>query len=312
MTLGAPDKSIGLPGSQAFWKLVIVGCALMWGLSFTVTKDMTGVASPMWIIAIRFVPSAAVMAVPLLPRMLRPESRHELVHGAALGVMLWAAYALQVWGLAHTTASKGSFLNGIYCVIIPFVAWAIGSVRPRKRNLAAAALCLCGLALITLDGDLSVNAGDASSVGCSVFVAIETYLLSVWGEGRDSAVLSASMFCVVGGLSLAWALVADPLPGPEALAPSSIVTWVYLSLGCTLVAIGAMNEAFLHVDPVPGSLLSSLEAPLGTLAAITLGGEVLTGRLLAGFALIGCAVVVSEAGDVLLAWARRLRGRVSA
>lgn len=312
MTQATRDNGNSSPRSQTFWKLVIVGCALMWGLSFTVTKGMTSVTSPMWIIAIRFVPSAACMVVPLWRRMSDPANRGTVLVGAALGVMLWVAYALQVWGLAHTTASKGSFLNGIYCVIIPFVAWALGSVMPRRRNLLAAALCICGLALITLDGDLSVNTGDVSSTGCSCCVAIETYLLSVWGQGRDSAVLSASMFGVVGALSLAWALVADPLPGPDAVTPMALVTWAYLSLGCTLVAIAAMNEAFLHVNPVPGSLLSSLEAPLGTIAAITLGGEVLTGRLVAGFVLIACAVVVSEAGDMILERLRGLRGEVTA
>ena len=68
----------------------------------------------------------------------------------------------------------------------------------------------------------------------------------------------------------------------------------------------------MHVDPVPGSLLSSLESPLGTVAAVTLGGEVLSGRLVSGFALIACAVVVSEAGDLLLTWARRLLGKGTA
>ena len=124
--------------------------------------------------------------------------------------------------------------------------------------------------------------------------------------------LSASMFCVVGLLSLVFALVVDPLPGAEASTPRAIGTWASLSLGCTLVAIVAINEAFTHVDPVPGALLSSLESPLGTVAAVTLGGEVLSGRLVSGFVLIACAVVVSEAGDLLLTWARRLLGKGTA
>ena len=311
MTQESADKD-GLRGSEAFWKLVIVGCALMWGLSFTITKSMIELVSPMWVITFRFVPASLCMALPLLPRLRDPANRQTIVAGAGLGVMLWIAYVLQVWGLTVTTASKGSFLCGIYAVIIPFVAWVLGSGRPRYRSLVAAALCLAGLALVSLNDDFSVGLGDVACVGCSVFVAIETYFLPLWGGGRDSAVLSTSMFCVVGLLSLVFALVADPLPGPEAFTPGAIATWVYLSLGCTLVAIGAMNEAFMHVDPVPGSLLSSLESPLGTVAAVTLGGEVLSGRLVSGFALIACAVVVSEAGDLLLTWARRLLGKGTA
>lgn len=306
MTQGLRGDSRDLRESQTFWKFVIVGCALMWGLSFTVMKGMTDLVSPMWVIAFRFVPAAICMVAPLWRRMADPANRQALVVGAKLGVQLWVAYALQVWGLSVSTASKGSFLCGIYAVIIPFVAWALGAGRPRYRSLAAAALCLVGLGLVSLNDDLSVSPGDIACVGCSVFVALETYLLPTWGGEHDTSVLSASIFSVVGLLSLAWALVADPLPGPEAFSPSALATWAYLSIGCTLFAIGAMNEAFMHVDPVPGALLSSLESPLGTAAAITFGGEVLSGRLVAGFALIALAVVVSEAGDLLLAWAERL------
>lgn len=307
-----PANKGGLSGSQTFWKLVIVGCALMWGLSFIVTKGMVELVSPLWVIAFRFVPASLCMVLWLLPRLRDPSNRAAIVAGAGLGVMLWLAYVFQVWGLKVTTASKGSFLCGIHAVIIPFVAWALGAGRPRYRSLVAAAFCLVGLALVSLNDDFSVGLGDVACIGCSVLVAIETYLLPQWGGGRDSAVLSASMFCIVGLLSLVFALVVDPLPGAEAFTPRAIATWVYLSLGCTLVAIGAMNEAFMHVDPVPGALLSSLESPLGTVAAVTLGGEVLSGRLVSGFVLIACAVVVSEAGDLLLTWARRLLGKGTA
>ena len=42
-----------------------------------------------------------------------------------------------------------------------------------------------------------------------------------------------------------------------------------------------------------------LEAPFGVLSSVLVYGERVTGRLVAGFALIFVAMVVSEAGDAL-------------
>jgi drug/metabolite transporter (DMT)-like permease len=52
-------------------------------------------------------------------------------------------------------------------------------------------------------------------------------------------------------------------------------------------------------QPAEGSLLSSLEAPFGVLSSVLVYGERVTGRMVAGFALIFVAMVVSEAGDAL-------------
>ena len=50
----------GLP--QTAYKLMIVVATMIWGLSFVVMKDAVGVMQPSWLIGIRFLLTAVILA----------------------------------------------------------------------------------------------------------------------------------------------------------------------------------------------------------------------------------------------------------
>ena len=260
------------------WKLAIAGCALCWGASFFLMKSATDAVSPSWVIAIRFLPAALVLALSKGRSVLG--TKREFAHGAFMGVSSWLGFLVLVIGLTMTTAGKGSFLGGVYCVMVPFVAAAVGYSGLKLRNLAAAAVCLAGMALISLHIDGVVAVGDILCLSSSLIVAIQTVFVS--------------HRC--GGCALVSALIVGPLPGSDALAPDKLFAWVFLSIVCTLVCMGVYNRALTHVDPSEGSLLASLEAPFGVCVAVLAGNEGLTPRILVGFALIMCAILISELG----------------
>ena len=80
---------------------------------------------------------------------------------------------------------------------------------------------------------------------------------------------------------------------------------LYLAIVCSCMCFGLLNRAMTRVDPAEGSILSALEAPFGVLSSVLVYHELVTPRLLTGFALIFCAVVMSEAGEELLDRLRR-------
>ena len=51
--------------------------------------------------------------------------------GAITGVFLGVAYIFQTIGLKHTTPGTNAFLTTVYCVIVPFLSWAVSKKRPR-------------------------------------------------------------------------------------------------------------------------------------------------------------------------------------
>ena len=54
------------------------------------------------------------------------------------------------------------------------------------------------------------------------------------------------------------------------------------------------NFALAHVDPAPASLFLATESVFGVTFSVLFLGEILTGPLFAGFALIFAGIVISE------------------
>lgn len=278
-----------------FYRLIIVAATVIWGSSFVIVKDVTDYLTPAWLLAIRFFIAAVILAAVFLNRKEFYFERSHVLCGALFGTALFIAYYVQTWGITFTTPGKNAFLTGTYCVLVPFFAWFATRKSPTKFNLLAAVICLIGIGFVSLSGDLSVNIGDALTLLCAVFYAIHIVLVSRFSEGRDIMVLTMWQFAFAGLWALAVGLVAEPLP--VALAGLSLPQFAqlgYLAVICTALALLFQNMGQAKIPPAQASLLLSLESPFGVAFSVALGAEILTGKILFGFALIFFAIVISE------------------
>ena len=279
--------------SPLFWKLLLVAAALIWGASTFVMKDTLEVLPTFLLLAARFLPAALIMLVLFRRRVLAHLNRRNLVVGLGMGVVMWLAYGVQTLGLNETTAGKSAFLTGTYCVLVPFLSYLISREPITRYNLGAAVLCLGGIALVALD-NLTVGVGDALTLASAFFYALQMAIVSKYGRDLDVNVITFWMFLAVGVLSALVSGLTETRPPLSAWTPDVIAVMVFLSLICTCACLLVQNLALAHVPPATGSLLLSLESPSGVFFSVLFAGELLTGRLVAGFALIFCSIVLSE------------------
>ena len=136
---------------------LIVLATIIWGSSFVVMKNSVDVLPTYWLLAIRFSFAALVLAIVFIKRW-KVLDRQYLIGGTVMGFCLFVAYAFQTFGLEQTTSGKNAFFTAVYCVIVPFLAWAVLRTRPDRYNIAAALLCVTGVGLVSLNEALSVNA----------------------------------------------------------------------------------------------------------------------------------------------------------
>ena len=92
-----------------------------------------------------------------------------------------------------------------------------------------------------------------------------------------------------GKLSAGHARALAALSDPAVLLPLA-----YLCIMATTVALLFQNVGQVWSDPASASVILSLESVFGVLFSVIFYGDPVTGRLLAGFALIFVAVVCSE------------------
>ena len=290
----APGKLRGAGArSPLFWKFMLVAMALVWGYSFLTMKTVLDTVPTFMLLACRFLLSAAIMFVVFHKRIKAHFNREYLGFGVLMGCVIWSAYAAQTLGLVDTTPGKNAFLTGTYCILVPFIALVLFRERVTKWHIGSALLCLVGVGFVALD-NFSIQIGDLMTLVGAVFFAVDMAVVGHIGRTRDVSVLTSWMFLFVGLFSLITSFVAEPRVPAEAWTPTVVGQLAFLAVMCTTVGLLLQNQALSHVPPATGSLLLSLESPSGVLFSVLMAGEVLTGKLIFGFALIFLSIVLSE------------------
>lgn len=276
------------------YKLLLVVATILWGLSFVVMKDTVDVIGPASLIGVRFFACGIILGVVFMRRMRAHFNRDHVIKGLIIGVVLFLAFWIQTIGLAHTTPGKNAFLTATYCVIVPFAWWALSRRRPTIFNVIAAVMCVAGVGLVSNLGSLSMGYGDAMTLLCAFVFAIHIVLVAKFSDGCDIYVLTVYQFLFGGIAGIAIGGAVETWPTFDQITPDFLFNMAYLIIFASCIALLIQNVALAHVPPAQASLLLSLESVFGVLFSVILYGEEVTLQLLAGFALIFAAIVVSE------------------
>lgn len=283
------------------YSLLLLLAAAIWGLGTVCIKGIVEEIPPFWLVGSRFFSAGLVLCAVFAPQLARLAREGRLADhlkaSLILSVPMIAGYMANSLGLTDTTAAKSSFLAGLYCVIVPFIAWGLTRKRPTAFNISAALLCVVGVGLVSLAGqsDLTMGWGDAVTLLSSLLFAIQLAATSKMAPGRNMPAITALQFIFGGAMALVVAAFVEQPPAMQAFAdPSMIASLAYLVLGATCAALLLQNIGLAKVPAASGSLLLSFESVFGVLFSVMLLNETLTLPMLCGFGLIFLAVVVSE------------------
>ena len=274
---------------------LIVLATIIWGSSFVVMKNSVDVLPTFWLLAIRFTFAALVLAVVFIKRW-KVLDRQYLIGGTVMGFCLFVAYAFQTFGLEQTTSGKNAFFTAVYCVIVPFLYWAIAGRRPDKFNILAAFLCIAGIALVSVTGSnaSAFNMGDVLTLIGGFFFAAHIVAVAKYSEGRDIFILTTLQFASFALFSWIGVLVTRPALTPGVFDQSLIFGLAYLVIFASCGALLFQNIGQKYTVPSTAAVLLSLEAPFGVFFSILFANERPTPLMFVGFALIFLAVVCSE------------------
>lgn len=294
------------------WKIALAGAAAIWGGSFVVIKGALDVVPPCWLMFVRFFFSALIVGALFWKRVRPYLDASTLRCGAVLGILSGTAFVVQNIGLTDTTPGRNAFLTATYCVMVPFVNWAVARRRPGATSIVAAALGILGVGLLSLGDDFSVGLswGDMLTLVSAVLYALHIVAVARFSaSGHEVMTMTVTQLAMSAVVSLAAALVLEGVIDFGVFADPGI--WgalFYLVILSSAVCMVVQNLGQAHVPPAPASLLLSLESVFAVIASVLFYEEVVTPRLACGFASIFAAVVVSEVGVPALMWVRARLG----
>lgn len=273
-------------------KPLILIATLIWGTTFFIMKDALDTVNLQFLLAFRFTFAAVVLAV-VFCRRWKGIDRSYWWRGGVMGLFLYLGYAAQNLGIMDTTPGKNAFFTAVYCVIVPFLYWAVDRLRPDRYNVLAAVLCVAGIGFVSWDGGFAMNRGDALTLLGGFFFACHIAATSKFAQGRDIFPLTVIQFGSTALCCWVGTFLTGGLP-TEGLPARAWLVLVYLAFAGTTLALLFQNVGQKYTDPSSAAVLLSLEAPFGVFFSVVFTEEAPTPFMYFGFFLIFVAVVCSE------------------
>ncbi len=271
--------------------LALAGICAIWGFTFPAVKLALGDVGATTLVSLRF--GLAAVALGLIFRRraccLGPNSRWPVF---ALGFLLAAGTLLQTLGLKYTTAPRWAFITTLYVVIVPVAMALLARLRPRWTSLAAGALSLGGLYLITDPRLHGLNLGDWLTLGCAFAFAVHIVFVGIFATRYDPIALTFWQVAVASVVSLG-ALAAVERPH-LALTPWSITAILVTGLLGTAFAFSVQTWAQRETPASHAAVIFSAEPLFATIFAYLLQGTILSPRAWLGAGLVTVGLLLTQ------------------
>ncbi|MFD4227561.1 DMT family transporter [Streptomyces sp. NPDC058545] len=281
--------------------LPVLLVAVVWGASYLAAKGITTTSTVVAVLVLRFVIVLPVLAVAGW-RRLRALSAAQWRGAGLLGLVLSGIFLVETYGVVHTSATNAGLIISLTMIFTPLAEAAVTRVRPPRAFLAAAALSVAGVVLLTQGGGFtSPSVGDLL-----MLVAALARTLHVLMMARIKSVQAAdslSLTTVQLGSAVAVFAVLAAVPGTGE-SPWSVAAgfgareWgglLFLSVFCTLFAFFVQMWSVRRTSPSRVSLLLGTEPLWAAAAGIAIGGE-----RLSALGVLGAVLVLAGTG-----WGRR-------
>ncbi|MDR0841499.1 MAG: DMT family transporter [Christensenellaceae bacterium] len=268
--------------------LLVTGA--LWGGGFVVMKNALSSISTNYLLAIRFSIGALGLSYTLFSKT-HKVSRRTLLGGLVTGFFLYTAFAAQTYGLLYTTVGKNALITAVYVVLVPLVLWVRKKERPQAKIFLAGALLLLGIGLLSIQGRSAVNIGDVLTFLCGILYALHINAVDSFAD-QDVMQLTCLQFAFAA--AFAWIIGGCFETFPARFTPNMLGELAYCGLAATLLALTMMNIGIKYAAPEYATLFMSTESAFGCLFGVLFLGELFSGRMAIGCALILVGLIISQ------------------
>ena len=271
----------------------LFGIAIIWGSGFIGTKlALDGGLSTVQTLTLRFFIASVMLGIIFYKKIKENISKESIIAGALLGLFSFVGFTTQTLGLVYTTVSKNAFITAVNVVIVPFIGFILYKRKLDKIGVISSFMALVGIAVLSLEADLSINFGDFLTFICAIGFAFHIFFTGEFSKKYNSYVLTVTQFVVAFLLSL----ILQTVTGETNFNATPVGLMGALYLGIFSTAIGFLLQTMCQskVDQTRTAIILSTEAVFGTIMSVLIFHEVLTSRMVVGCIIIFVSIIVAE------------------
>lgn len=272
-------------------EISLIAITVIWGLTFSLVKKSLAHIDPFVFMSYRFTLAFLVMGLISVKRM--PGLKKEVVKaGVILGILLYASYAFQTFGLKYTTAGNAGFITGLFVVFTPILSAAILRKTPSSRSLVSVAFATVGLALLTLQTGFTINKGDPLVLACAFCLSLHIIYMDRYVKIYDVVLLTLIQMGVLSIANTVSGLIFE-----DFIFPTDGFVWftiIVCGVFASALAFYVQGWAQRYISPVRTSVVLIMEPVFSVFFGIILLSESLSWRGWLGCALILAAMLITE------------------
>lgn len=284
-------------------QLLLLLSSAFWGASFIFTKGLflsEEAITPTIIVTGRLA-FASLFTIPLLlaTRKLEPLRRGDLKVFLLLSFTEPFLYSIcETSGVQHVSGSLASIVIATIPLFIPFGMALVYKERLRVAAVVGVLLSLCGIVLMTLDGNFSFSASLTGLLllGAAVVIAViyTLLLVRVLDHYRPSTITAyqniISLFYFIPLL-----LATDLHQIPQlSFSPRMMFYLAFLGIFCSTVAYMFFNYGMRRLGATAGSVYNNVIPVFSLLFALALGQETLNWMKIVGMAVVLVGLFVAQ------------------
>lgn len=264
---------------------LLVLVTMVWGSTFLIVQHTLALTGPFTFLTLRFGIGAIVLAAIFHKRLARISSA-EIIMGCVIGVVLFAAYALQTTGLQYISSSKAGFITGLYVPLVAILAVPMLHQKPTLGSILGVALSLSGIILISVNRSfqLTFGLGELLVLGCALASALHVIFIGKFTPRVDAINLAIVQIAFTALMSfIAMSIAREPLRMPPMPVWASAL---FMGVAATAFALAVMNRVQQFVSSTQATLIYALE-----LVWVGMLGY-LAGEQLSLYGWIGCLCIL--------------------
>lgn len=273
--------------------------AIIWGTAFAAQRAGMESIEPLTFTAARMWPAAlAVGLVALVMRRRSPagtqktDRKQTILGGICCGFFLVSATIFQQIGIVYTTAGKAGFITAMYMLLVPVVNFVLFGKKNTWLVWLAVLIGVAGMYLLCITEGFSLTKGDALVCICAVLFTGHILCIDYFVRTCNPVEISAVQFFTAAVVATAAAFLAET-PTWEKIAAAAIPI-LYCGLVSGGIGYTLQIVAQKFTDPTVASLLLSMEAVFAVLSGALLLNERMSGRELAGCAVMFIAILLVQ------------------
>jgi len=162
--------------------------SFFWGSTFILVKNAVALVDTFSFLAVRFTLSFLLM-IAFFSNRLFPIKQDVFKAGILLGIVLFASFAFQTWGLNLTSATNAAFITGLNVVVVPFFSLLILKKAAAPSAMAGVTAAFLGLYILLGGGSSQWNRGDLLVLICAMAVAFHILLTGYYAPRFDAFAL---------------------------------------------------------------------------------------------------------------------------